>query len=370
MMEDLGRASISRCTTSRSAAPARCWANRRAARCRRSASASTSTCSSHAVRSLKAGKEPDLEGPLHAPPSRSTCTRPRCCPRTSARRRPRTPRALQALRELRDRRPAREDVRGDRRPLRPAAAAGRKRPGIGQNGATHEPVLAFPPPLAPAAVAGRAGAAGRARAGRRSPGPPLCRRRAARRRHRRARLRGGQQAGRHGLGVRPPRPAAGQQRRAAGSGHRRRRAPGRRQPPAAPAAPARKVTSAGRFLTEAGRNHRGEDIVWLDYDAALSMHRVRQVAGEQRPQRLQTPGVADNRISYGCINVPDRFYDRTIDPLFARQSAWSMCCRKPSRSSAGLRSHAIWTRPPHDPSIQHYFGLQRLSSKRQQLFFQ
>ena len=84
--------------------------------------------------------------------------------------------------------------------------------------------------------------------------------------------------------------------------------------------PHEKVTSAGRFLTEAGRNHRGEDIVWLDYDAALSMHRVRQVAGEQRPQRLQTPGVADNRISYGCINVPDRFYDRTIDPLFARQS--------------------------------------------------
>ncbi|HNE59564.1 MAG TPA: hypothetical protein PLI80_02265, partial [Ottowia sp.] len=81
-----------------------------------------------------------------------------------------------------------------------------------------------------------------------------------------------------------------------------------------------KVTSAGRYVTEPGRNHRGEDIVWLDYDAALSMHRVRQVAGEQRPQRLQTPGVADNRISYGCINVPDRFYDRTIDPLFARQS--------------------------------------------------
>lgn len=83
--------------------------------------------------------------------------------------------------------------------------------------------------------------------------------------------------------------------------------------------PHEKVTSAGRYLTEPGRNHSGEDIVWLDYDAALSMHRVRHVRGENRPQRLQTPTVADNRISFGCINVPERFYDRTIDPLFARE---------------------------------------------------
>lgn len=83
--------------------------------------------------------------------------------------------------------------------------------------------------------------------------------------------------------------------------------------------PAEKITAAGRYLTEPGRNHRGEDIVWLDYDAALSMHRVRHVRGENRPQRLQTPTVADNRISFGCINVPERFYDRTIDPLFARE---------------------------------------------------
>ena len=79
-----------------------------------------------------------------------------------------------------------------------------------------------------------------------------------------------------------------------------------------------KVTNAGRFVTEAGSNHKGEDIVWLDYNAALSMHRVRNVPGEHRPERLRTPGAADKRISFGCINVPERFYDRTIDPLFSR----------------------------------------------------
>lgn len=79
-----------------------------------------------------------------------------------------------------------------------------------------------------------------------------------------------------------------------------------------------KVTNAGRFVTEAGNNHKGEDIVWLDYNAALSMHRVRNVPGEARAKRLQTPTVADNRISFGCVNIPASFYDRYIDPLFSR----------------------------------------------------
>ena len=82
--------------------------------------------------------------------------------------------------------------------------------------------------------------------------------------------------------------------------------------------PHEKVTSAGRYVTEPGRNHRGEDIVWLDYDAALSMHRVRDVPGERRPERLQSSGTADKRISFGCINLPADFYDRVIDPLFGR----------------------------------------------------
>ncbi len=90
--------------------------------------------------------------------------------------------------------------------------------------------------------------------------------------------------------------------------------------PLARVKPFEKITSAGRYLTEPGRNTRGEDIVWLDYDAALSMHRVRDVAGESRLQRLQTPSVTDNRISFGCINVPASFYDRHVDPLFSRSA--------------------------------------------------
>jgi len=79
-----------------------------------------------------------------------------------------------------------------------------------------------------------------------------------------------------------------------------------------------RTTPAGRFIAEPGRNASGEDIFWIDYDAAVSMHRVRAAnPAERRMQRLATPTAADNRISYGCINVPAAFYDSRIRPAFA-----------------------------------------------------
>ena len=81
--------------------------------------------------------------------------------------------------------------------------------------------------------------------------------------------------------------------------------------------PYERTTPAGRFAAEIGVNAGGEDILWVDYDAAVSMHRVRPVkASERRLERLATPTADDNRISYGCINVPAAFYDGFIRPLF------------------------------------------------------
>ncbi|HEX5802485.1 MAG TPA: hypothetical protein VFY24_05640 [Azospira sp.] len=86
--------------------------------------------------------------------------------------------------------------------------------------------------------------------------------------------------------------------------------------------PAERTTPAGRFVAERGRNTRGEDVIWVDYDAAVSMHRVRTTNPlERRAERLASPTVDDNRISYGCINVPVAFYDSFIRPLFARRKA-------------------------------------------------
>ncbi len=78
-----------------------------------------------------------------------------------------------------------------------------------------------------------------------------------------------------------------------------------------------RTTPAGRFEAALGRNANGKDILWVDYDSALSMHRV--VTGnakERRAQRLATPTPDDNRISFGCINVPVPFFDKVVSPSF------------------------------------------------------
>ncbi|WP_298829877.1 hypothetical protein [uncultured Piscinibacter sp.] len=103
---------------------------------------------------------------------------------------------------------------------------------------------------------------------------------------------------------------------------------------------AERTTPAGRFVAEAGRNLQGEDIVWVDHGAAISMHRVRTGnPRERRAQRLATPTIDDNRISYGCINVPVAFYDRHVQAVFAdRRSAivYVLPQTRPLEAQAGL----------------------------------
>jgi hypothetical protein len=80
--------------------------------------------------------------------------------------------------------------------------------------------------------------------------------------------------------------------------------------------PEERTTPAGRFVASLGHDFE-QDVLWIDYDAAVSLHRV--IVGrpqERRSQRLGSASTLDNRISYGCINVPAAFYDRMIVPAF------------------------------------------------------
>lgn len=86
--------------------------------------------------------------------------------------------------------------------------------------------------------------------------------------------------------------------------------------------PEEKTTPAGRFVAAAGRNAAGEDVVWVDHHAAVSMHRVRLVdPKERRLERLASPDPAERRISYGCINVPVAFFDSVVWPLLQKTRA-------------------------------------------------
>jgi len=79
-----------------------------------------------------------------------------------------------------------------------------------------------------------------------------------------------------------------------------------------------RTTPAGRFVAFLDTNLRGEEILWVDYNTSVSLHRVHtNNVSERRGQRLASPTVEDNRISFGCINVPVPFYLNVISPAFA-----------------------------------------------------
>lgn len=83
--------------------------------------------------------------------------------------------------------------------------------------------------------------------------------------------------------------------------------------------PEERTTPAGRFVAVLDRNLHGKTMLWVDYDAAISMHPViTNNVQERRAQRLATPTPDDNRISYGCINVPSEFFEKVIGPAFYR----------------------------------------------------
>lgn len=84
--------------------------------------------------------------------------------------------------------------------------------------------------------------------------------------------------------------------------------------------PEERTTPAGRFVASLGQDLHGVEMLWIDYDTAISLHRVLNVAGERRAQRLESATPSDNRISYGCINVPVKFYDKVVSPAFTASS--------------------------------------------------
>jgi hypothetical protein len=85
--------------------------------------------------------------------------------------------------------------------------------------------------------------------------------------------------------------------------------------------PAERTTPAGRFVATLDRNLAGKEILWVDYAGAVSMHPVVSAKpAERRLQRMASPSPLDNRISYGCINVPAKFFDSVVRPAFTGTS--------------------------------------------------
>ena len=84
--------------------------------------------------------------------------------------------------------------------------------------------------------------------------------------------------------------------------------------------PAERITPAGRFVVGAGKDIGGADVIWIDYDAAIALHRASDrkpgMGARSRSERLSSATPTEKRVSLGCVNVSTAFYDRFIQPTF------------------------------------------------------
>ncbi|GGI85746.1 hypothetical protein GCM10007973_22880 [Polymorphobacter multimanifer] len=86
-------------------------------------------------------------------------------------------------------------------------------------------------------------------------------------------------------------------------------------------APQERITPAGRFVAQIGQDLDGSQILWIDYDTAIALHRASDrkpgLSSKSRLARLSSATPAEKRVSLGCINVSGTFYERFIQPTFA-----------------------------------------------------
>jgi hypothetical protein len=81
--------------------------------------------------------------------------------------------------------------------------------------------------------------------------------------------------------------------------------------------PEERTTPAGRFAASLERSLKGDEILWVDYESAVALHRViTNVPKERRLERLASQTPSDRRITYGCINVPVKFFEQVVIPAF------------------------------------------------------
>ena len=94
--------------------------------------------------------------------------------------------------------------------------------------------------------------------------------------------------------------------------------------------PEERTTSTGRFVASLDRNLQGQEILWADYDIAMSQYLV--VAGsasERRAERPASPSSLDNRISYGCINqCAGQLFQECGQPCVHRNQPHCLCAAR------------------------------------------
>jgi hypothetical protein len=83
-----------------------------------------------------------------------------------------------------------------------------------------------------------------------------------------------------------------------------------------------RTTPAGRFEAEPGQNASGEPIIWVDYDSAFAIHRLRPgFSYRARAGRLAAGPAQSRRMSWGCVVVPVAFYQQVVDKVLGHAAS-------------------------------------------------
>lgn len=89
--------------------------------------------------------------------------------------------------------------------------------------------------------------------------------------------------------------------------------------------PAEKTTPAGRFLAKFGVAAGKQRVLWVDYATSVALHPIPPVTKankkDKRKERMLSPTIDDNRITYGCINVPKVTYAK-VSKLFGKKGGY------------------------------------------------
>ena len=118
-----------------------------------------------------------------------------------------------------------------------------------------------------------------------------------------------------------------------------------------------RITPAGRFVSSLSYDMNDKQILVVDDAQALSLHAVvKGIPAERRAERLQSDTPLDNRISFGCINVPVQFFKNIVSPAFTRTNGIVYILPETSSldtlfGTRKLRNNVSGTQPSPNPLL-------------------
>jgi hypothetical protein len=118
--------------------------------------------------------------------------------------------------------------------------------------------------------------------------------------------------------------------------------------------PWQRITPAGRFRADLSRTPSGQWQVWVDYDTGIALHRIAPMSSAQRRfERIASADPLHRRITYGCINVPGRFFDDVVYPLMRGTDAMVYVLPETQPARRLFAAHTL----PQRASVRHELAL-------------